>query len=417
MAGAPDVAIVGAGLSGLACARHLVDRGLTVKLYEAADAVGGRVRTDEVAGYRLDRGFQTILTSYPEAQRILDLEALDLRAFFPGALVRFNGRFRTVADPLRQPGSLLATAAAPVGSLLDKLRVLTLRRAVVGTTAAELWARPEITTQQALASRYGFSAAMRQRFFEPFLGGVFLDRELKTSSRAFEFYFRMFASGDTAVPAAGMQAIPEQLAAGLPPRSVQLNTRVRAATASSVTLETGEEVAARGVVLAVDGPELAYLAEGVQPPGSASTACLYFGAPEPPHDEAVLVLNGDAAGPVNHLVVMSNVAPPLAPAGSHLISASVVGNPAQTDEELERRVRDQMRDWYGAAVDQWHLLKIYRILHALPTQEPPALTPPEREARLASGVFVCGDHRTNASIDGALLSGRRAAEAVHAALR
>ncbi|MEM1044276.1 MAG: NAD(P)/FAD-dependent oxidoreductase [Bacteroidota bacterium] len=410
-----DVLIVGAGLAGLGCARELHRHGVSCKVIEASDGVGGRVRTDEVDGFLLDRGFQVMLTAYPEAQRVLDYDALDFRSFYDGALVRFDGRFHRIADPLREPLAAPATVFAPVGTLGDKLRTLRLRQAVRAPDLDALWARAEITTGAALRERYGFSEKMTRRFFEPFLGGILLDPDLGTSSRAFEFYFRMFSEGETAVPARGMQQIPEQLAAGLEDHTVQLNTRVQHAGPGSVTLETGAEVEARAVVVATDGPELAYLLDGFDPPASRSVVCLYYAAPEAPTEDPVLVLDGEGGGPVNNVAVMSNVSPHYAPPGQHLVSVSVIGNPTQSDAEVEMGVRAHLSRWYRGA-ESWRHLKTYRILHAQPEQAPPTLSPPERPAKLSHGLYLAGDHRTNASINGALVSGRRAAEAVLADL-
>ncbi len=411
-----DAVIVGAGLAGLCCARRLHEAGRSVLVLEAADAVGGRVRTDEVEGFLLDRGFQVLLTAYPEARRVLDYAALDLQALYPGALVRMDGAFHRVADPLRAPAAALPTAFGPVGTLADKLRVLRLRRSVTAPTLDALWAREEVPTREALRERYGFSGGMVQRFFEPFFGGIFLEEALATSSRAFEFYFRMFARGETAVPARGMQRIPEQIAAGLPEGSIRLNVPVRSVGPGAVVLRTGERVEAHAVVLATDAWALPALLDGtgveLEPPAPNGTVCLYYAAPEPPHADPVLVLNGDRTGVVNEVVVMSNVARRYAPPGQALVSISVVDVPALDDGEVERRARAQLRSWYGAAVAAWRHLRTYRIPHALPAQPPPALSPPRRSPRLVDGLFVCGDHRADASINGAMLSGRLAAEAV-----
>ena len=407
-----DVLIVGAGLAGLCCARELDRHGISFKVLEASDGIGGRVRTDEVDGFLLDRGFQVLLTAYPEARRVLDYEALRLRPFYDGALVRFDGAFHRVADPLRAPLAAPGTATSPVGTLADKLRVLRLRHGVRKPTLDDLWDRDAITTRQALSERYGFSDVMIQRFFEPFLGGILLDRDLGTSSRAFEFYFRMFTEGETVVPANGMQAIPDQLAASLPSHSIQLNTRVQHAGPGTLTFEDGNTHKARAIVVATDGPELAYVLDGFDPPASRSVLCLYYAAPEAPTDDPILVLDGEGTGPVNNLAVMSNVSAAYAPDDRALISVSVVGNPSQPDAEVERSVRTQLRRWYGDAVTDWQHLKSYRIVHAQPAQPPGALTPPERPARLSKGLYLAGDHRTNASINGAMRSGRRAAEAV-----
>lgn len=409
-----DVVVVGAGLAGLACARELHARGLDVTVLEASDGVGGRVRTDALDGFLLDRGFQVLLTAYPEARRVLDLPALGLHAFQPGALVRTGGGFGRVADPLRRPADLPATLAAPVGSLLDKLRIGLLRQQVRSGTLEELWERPETTTDEALRRR-GFSARMRSTFFRPFLGGVLLDEALGTSSRQFEFVLRMFSAGDSVLPAHGIGAIPEQLAGGLPPGTVALRRAVRAVAPDRVELTDGSEVRASAVVVATDGPAAAALLDEIEEPPSRGVACVYFAAERPPVDEPVLVLDGDRTGPVNNLCVPSVVAPGYAPAGAALVSASVL--PAHdAGTGLEDAVRAQLRGWFGAQVDAWRHLRTYRIPHAQPGQDPPALAHPRRPVRLHSGVYVCGDHRDNASIDGALVSGRRTAETVAADL-
>ena len=417
---AHDVAVVGAGLAGLCCARELTARGLDVTLLEASDGVGGRVRTDELDGFLLDRGFQVLLTAYEEAARVLDYGSLDLRAFTPGACVRVGGRFSQVSDPFRRPADLLATLASPVGSLADKARLGLLRRSVRSGPPQRVWERPETTTLAEL-QRLGFSARMIDRFFRPFLGGVLLDDALGTSSRQFAFVFRAFFEGDSVLPMTGIAAIPEQLAAGLPEGVVRLGTPVAAVgpaevAPNGVTLAGGERVAARAVVVAVDGPGAARLA-GVAAPASRGVLALYFAADRAPLDEPVLLLDGDHGGPVNNACVPSSVAPGYAPAGAALVSASVLATDDPGDDaRLVPAVRDQLRGWFGPQVDGWRHLRTYRIAHAQPAQPPPALTPPERDVRVRPGVYVCGDHRDNASINGAMASGRRAAEAVAADL-
>ncbi len=409
-----DVAIVGGGLAGLACARRLADAGVPCVVLEASDAVGGRVRTDTVDGFRIDRGFQVLLTAYPEANRVLDMGALDLRAFSPGALVRADGRWHRVADPLREPRHLAATLLADVGSLADKLRVLALRRRVRSGSLDALWARPETTTDALLRREIGFSDAMMARFFQPFLGGVMLDRALGASSRAAEFYLRMFTEGAAAVPNAGMQAIPEQLAAALPAGTVRLERRAERVEPDGVRLAGGDRVAARAVVVAVEAPEVPYLLPGTRVPEGKSTLYLAWAADEPPRPEPVLMLDGDGTGPVNNAQVMSAVAPGLAPDGQALVTATVIGHPTVPDADVERAARAQLSEWFGASVDGWRLLSTRRVLHALP--DLPSLDPPERAPQHPSGVWLAGDWRRNGSIDGALVSGRHTAEAVLRAL-
>ncbi|MBK9180680.1 MAG: FAD-dependent oxidoreductase [Acidimicrobiales bacterium] len=401
------VVIVGAGLAGLACARTLHGAGVSSVVLEAGDGVGGRVRTDHVDGFLLDRGFQVLLTAYPELARQLDVAALELRRFEPGALVWRDGSLHRVADPLRQPGHALATLRAPIGSLADKARVGWLRQQLRRGPAADLLRRPETTTADALRRR-GFSPAIIERFFRPLVGGIQLDPSLATSSRMFDVIFRTLSDGDAAVPAAGMGAIPAQLAGVLPAGSVHLGTRVEALDGTAAVLAGGRRVDADALVVAVEGPEAARLL-GLPAVGSKPASCVYFAADaaDAPVHEPVLVLDGASSGPVANLAVLSAVAPAYAPAGKALVAAACPGTLAA---DLEDEARRQLRGWFGAPVERWELLRTYRIPHGQPDQRPPLH--PRQRVRLGGRRYVCGDHRDTASIQGALFSGRRTAEAL-----
>ena len=411
----PDVLVVGAGLAGLACALRLREGGADVRVLEASDGVGGRVRTDVVDGFRLDRGFQVLLTAYPETRRVLDYPTLDLKRFLPGALVRRSGRFHELSDPWREPARAWRTLTAGVGSFADRFRMARLRCRARSGSLEELLRRPESSALERLRAE-GFSSEMIDAFFAPFFGGILLDRSLSASSRMLEFVFRMLAEGDVAVPAEGMGAIPEQLASRLAKGTLRLGAPVASAGPRAVRLASGEQIAAEAVVVATEGPEAARLL-GLPAPGSRRVTCLYFAAERAPIQEPILVLDGDGGGPVNNLCFPSRVALSCAPAGATLVSASVVGTGAEEagDAALETAVRAQMEAWFGGEVRRWRHLRTYRIHHAQLDQSPGVLEPAARPVRLESGLFVCGDHRDTASIQGAMLSGRRAAEAVLAA--
>ncbi|HSG79299.1 MAG TPA: NAD(P)/FAD-dependent oxidoreductase [Acidimicrobiia bacterium] len=405
----PDVVVVGAGLAGLSCARELNRRGFEVSVLEASDGVGGRVRTDRVDGFQMDRGFQVYLTAYPEGRAALDHEALDLRPFEPGALIWYDGRLHRVADPFRKPGALWSTLRAPVGSPFDKLRVARLRSALRKAEPSELIeADDDRTTIEALRELH-FSDRMIDRFFRPLFAGITLDRSLDTSAKVFRFVFAMLSSGDAAVPAAGMGAIPQQLADGLPDGTVRLGATVERVDGGHVGVAGGPEVTARAVVVATEGPAAAALT-GIDEPASRGVTGLYFAADEAPIADPVLMLDGENKGPMNNVAVMSNVAPEYAPGGRALVAVQALG----TGGGAVSLAREELRRWFGLRVDEWELVGEYRIHHAQPDQRPPF--PGARPARLRDGVYVAGDHRTSASINGALRSGRRAAEAVAADL-
>jgi phytoene dehydrogenase-like protein len=406
-----SVIIVGAGLAGLCCARVLHKAGIPFLIIEASDGVGGRMHTDRVEGFLLDRGFQVFQTAYPEARRVLDYQALDLKPFYPGALVYYGGRLHRVGDPLRQPQHFLATVLSPIGTLADKLRVARLRRRVSQGSLEDLFRRPETSTLAALKAQ-GFSDLMIESFFRPFFSTVFFDRELASSSRMFEFVFRMLAAGDTALPAGGMGAIPAQLASGLPDGSIRTSAPVSRVEKGKVVLASGEEIPARAVVLAADGSETARLLGEAEPFATVECCCLYFFADKPPVAEPIVVLDGGNIGPVSNLAVLSNVAPTYAPPGSALIQATVVGNPRIADHDLEAQSRAQLTNWFGPEVGGWRLLRIYRITRALPDQTPPTPDPLSQPVQVSPWLFGCGEYQSLSSIHWAMVSGRRAGEAV-----
>jgi protoporphyrinogen oxidase len=403
-----QVAIVGAGLSGLSCALRLQQAGIDFRIFEAGDGVGGRVRTDEIDGFRLDRGFQVLLDAYPECRRLLDYDELDLKSFIPGAKVWVEARLHTVADPLRAPLHMIETLNSPVGSLLDKLRVLSLRNRAMKGTLAELFRARETTALKAL-QELGFSSQMIEAFFAPWLGGIFLGRDLGVSSRMLDFVMRMMATGATSVPALGMGEIPRQLASQLKdPEAIRLRASVRSVTSGRVELYDGEVVEADRVVIATEAPAAAQiLGKPELAVEERGVVCYYYAMEDAAVDGPWLILDGDRSGPVNNLAFMSQVSRSYAPEGRELAAVTVLGTGGRNDTATRKAAERQLRRWFGGAAEEWELIATYRIPHAQPAQ-----LPGFREARRGPmealpGVIVCGDYRETASINGALRSGRQ----------
>lgn len=406
------VIVVGAGLSGLAAARHLTQHGVEVTVLEGSDGLGGRVRTDLVDGYRLDRGFQLYNPAYPEGARVLDHEALDLKAFVAGAriVVDHAGRRRVlrVADPIRQPSWAVPSLLARVGSpwSLARFGAYAASRAV--RSVPSLLRDPDVTTEEALR-RAGADEALLETVLRPFLSGVFLESELSTSRRFLDVVLKSFVRGTPAVPALGMQRIPEQLGAGL---DVRLGHRVAAVSPRSVQVVDGDAHTADAVIVATDPTAAADLLPGLRAPAAHAVTTWYYRPDCAPGDladgEAVLVLDGARRGPLVNTVVLTHAAPDYAPAGNALVAASALGareNPAQ-----DAAVREHLGWLYGLPTAGWELIGGYSIPYALPAMEVPFEL--QRPVRLEQGLYVAGDHRDTSSIQGALVSGRRAARAV-----
>lgn len=402
--------IIGAGMAGLACARTLAAAGVGVRVLEASDGVGGRVRTDVVDGFILDRGFQILLTAYPELQRWFNLDQLDLRRFHPGATIWNGKRFTNIGDPLRRPLDLPSTALSPVGSLADKLRLLKLIASVRRGSVPDLLRRPDMSTAQKLAAA-GFSQRFIDQFFTPLFCGIQLDPQLEVSSRRFEVILRMLAVGASAVPATGMGTLSTLIAKDLPDDAVQLNSPVHHIDGTTVSLENGDSVTADRLVVATQGPTASRLL-GLPDPGSRPVAAIWFDASSDPVHGKRILLDGANSGPVKNLAVLSDVAPTYAPPNRNLCVAAVPG-PSALSPSLETDARTQLRTW-NLGADSWQVIRIDVIPHGQPLQLPPL--DPRRSVRLGERRYVCGDHRDTASLQGALFSGRRAAAAILADL-
>ena len=433
------VVIIGAGLAGLSCAVDLCKSGRNVTILEASDRVGGRVRTDVVDGFTLDHGFQVLLTAYPACQQLLDYDSLRLRKFEPGAMIRQRGNFHVLGDPWRRPSDAIGTLRNPVGTLGDKLKIAKVRRSARQGSLHDLYERTDQPTIDYLR-QVGFSESMIQGFFEPFIGGVFIDETLSVSSRMFEFVFRFFAEGDVVVPADGMAAIPRQLAEQLPRGTLQLRQSVTGIEGKTVRLSSGESVEAETIVVATESDAAARLL-GIKSLKTQwnSTTNLYYAIEDGVKNVSssigrskMLMLRGDETGPVQTATIISNVAPEYASGEQALLSVSTSvsdrdvssqgisdkGDASDDTDALDQAVRKQLSDWLGDAAKLRHLAS-YRVPYGLPLRP---LDPVIRSIRVSdyldtatnstNSIFLCGDHLETPSIQGAMNSGLRVSQAI-----
>ncbi|MBY8339471.1 FAD-dependent oxidoreductase [Streptomyces spinosirectus] len=400
----PDALVIGAGAAGLACAHDLLAAGLDVQVVEASDAVGGRMRSDRVGEFVVDRGFQVFNTSYPQVRRRLLLRRLGLRAFTPGFLVHTEeGRVR-FSDPTRRPRSLPDLLPGRLAGPRD-LAALGLLSARDMLAPVRLVKRSQDRTTRTALADAGFSEGFVERFFRPFLSGVFLEDGLETSSRFFHLVWRSMLRGTLCLPTAGIGAVPAALAAPLPTGAVRFETPVTALTDDGAVTADGTELPARTVVVATGPGPAPGLLPGLELPAYRTVTTYYHVAPRSPLGEPTLLV--DERRRFLNTCVLSDVVPQLAPRGSALVATSVLGTDG---EQREGAVREAVAEAYGTDTAGWDLLTTRTVPDALPAMPPPL--PLSRTTRMARGRYVCGDHRATGSVQGALASGARAAREV-----
>lgn len=394
------VIIVGAGLAGLTCARHLCRAGIPVQIFEKDDRVGGRLKTEVKDGFRLDHGLQVYFEAYPAGRAELDYPGLDFRAYPSGALIRFNGEFHSI-----DRSNPIGTALDSLLSLHDKLLVFEFTRDCLGMSLPEIWRTGDKSAQLGLR-QYGFSPDFLDRFVRPFFGGIFMDRSLSVSWRMFLFVWKMLAEGRSVVPAMGIAAIPEQIADDLPEGTIRFNTKVQSFEKGEIELASGERIKSKHVVFATEAPEAARLTGLHTPEGSVGQTCLYFEVPEIPLDAHAIILTAEP-GLVQMITPTSNVIPESAPPGKHLLSVTVLGQSELSDSDLAAMVLDEISAWFP--VTGWRLLSVFRLPYCQFSQPPgfsdhlPGNTPGR------NGVYFAGEFTRNSSINGAFESGRMCA--------
>ena len=400
------ITIIGAGIAGLTCAKYLKDKGIEAMILESSNAVGGRVRTDDVEGFRLDRGFQVLLTSYPEAKKILDYDALKFYELPSGARIRRRNDFFVMPNPLKNFLTAPQALFSPVGSLFDKAKVLQLNFETSNANEPDESSKKPAGTTMEFLKNFGYSDAIIEQFFQPFFGGVFLERDLHTNAALFKFLYDQFGKGEVVVPADGMQAIPEQIAAHLSPEQIRLNTPIQKIDGTTIHLENGETVEAEKIVIATDANAAAKLLGETSQVKFNGTTCLYFASEQSLKfsGEPYLIINSNTDEIINHVLDASAVAPSYAPTGKTLISVNIIGDKEFAVEEITA----ELSDWFGGSYD-WRHLKTYKIPDALPQffENQPAA---KNNLKISENLYRCGDYAAYPSLNAAMKTGRVVAE-------
>ncbi|OAQ41914.1 hypothetical protein A5893_02000 [Pedobacter psychrophilus] len=404
------VTIIGAGISGLTAAKLLNENGFDVLILEASDHIGGRVNTVNKNGYLLDRGFQVLLGNYPLAKELLNYKDLNLKAFDPGAKILYQKKIYDVLDPIKKPLSLFMTLISPIGSYTDKLIMFKLKINLKFKSIERIFEEEEQTTMSYLL-KLGFSDKMINRFFIPFLGGIFLEKELTTSSRMFNFVFKMFGEGDALIPADGMQEIPKQLAKGLSSSQIVYDSFVIEIQDNKIICKNGTEYFSDYIIIASDEINLPKpFDKKVKKYQSVND--YFFTSYKLPFKEPIIALNANDNAFVNNMAIMDNISKNYVPNGKHLISISIVKDVSNlSEEDIVRRIKDEMSEWFD--VNDWEFLESFQINYALPNQLNVKNDLSDLDIIQHNNIFNCGDYLTNGSINAAMYSGKRVFEIIN----
>lgn len=399
--------IIGGGISGLTAAYYLHQAGLSYEIIESSDRVGGRIKTDSENGYLMDRGFQVFLTAYPEAKQVLDYKALDLQSFDPGALLlRKEGKIDYIGDPMRQVSSLIPTVTTSAASIADKFKILSTKSKLTSKSIADIFRSEEITTIDLLKNEYRFSDKIINQFLRPFYSGIFLENDLTTSRRMFDFVFKMFSEGEATVPAKGMEEIPKQIASHLDQSKIYLNTKAIDVKGNIIHLQNGETKLADHIIIATEAIGLSNkFAKTNQK--YRSTTNLYFASDKQPFKKNSIALNGNPKALVNNLVCMSKNSNLYAKDGE-LISVSLKEGIVYDNATIASQVKSELSQWIPSAKN-WNHLSTYRIKYALPDQ---TNINNANIIEVTNKMTIIGDHVMNGSINAAMKSGRLGAERV-----
>jgi len=400
----PSIHIIGGGISGLIAARVLEEHGLSATIIEATDRLGGRVKTDVVDGYSLDHGFQVLLTAYPAAKKYLDFDALELQEFLPGSAIFKNGKQKIIGDPLRNLSLLLPTLFSGIGTVNDKLKILALNKRLKKKSIQNIFAEKEQTTRVYLEN-IGFSEAIITNFFTPFFSGIFLENKLDTSSRMFEFVYKMFGEGNAALPKDGIQAIPKQLFEKLKSTTCVFNTKVKSVENGSIKLESGETLKSNFTIIAT---QASGLISNLKNQATLWKSCntLYFEVAKREIKKPLIGLIAMHNALINNIFYHTSLQTS-ATATKELLSVTVIDRQKLTNKQLVTEVQKELKELCN--IDSCTFIKQYNIPMALPNLQDIQYEMLPSETRLTETIFLAGDTQLNGSLNAAMIAGERAA--------
>ena len=404
--------IVGAGVSGLVAAQVLENQGYQPVILEASDRAGGRVKTDIKNGFQLDHGFQVLLSSYPAAQKYLNFKALKLQELKPGAVIFNNGKQQIIGDPLRDISTLFSTLFSGIGTLSDKFKIFQLNLKLKNKSIEAIFSSDEISTKVYL-QEFGFSSQIITQFFTPFFKGIFLENELTTSSRMFEFVFKMFGEGLAVLPKGGIEEISKQLVSNLKHTTFQYNTQVSSVSNEEIVLHTGEKLVSTATIIATDASKLVRDAPSKNLIWK-SCQTLYFTANKRVIEKPMIGLVSKKDSLINNIFYHTSVATN-SNNTEELLSVTVVKEHQFSEKQLIAAVTKQLKE--ECTIDHLTFLAVYHIEKALPDLKDIKYEVSPSESQLSSGIFLAGDIQLNGSLNAAMIAGEKAALQVITSLK
>jgi len=400
--------IIGGGMAGLAAATTLMHNGHTFQLIEQDIKLGGRVQTSHVDGHLIDHGFQVYLPGYEEGKHFFDYNTLQLKHFAPGAMVLYDqGYYDAIGDPLRRPFTVFNTLLSKVGSFADKQRLLKLKNKSIEYINEPFSVDTSMSTYDFLV-KFGFKQEMIHNFFIPFFSGVFFEQKLETSSAMFLYLYHKFATSLASIPALGMGQLSEQLAAALPDSNIHLGEPVISINQKSVQVASGKIYIGDNIILTANSEKLTPKMAAVPDTKFNASHTIYFEADEAPYRRKLIGIVARKNAIVNNVAIMSNVSKAYAPSGKHQIAVSIFGT--EFNKDIETRIKKECSAWFGNQTSQWRVIQQQLIKKALPKQMKVRFKFSREECQIGERLFCAGDFMLNSSINGALKSGRLAAE-------
>ncbi|NUM30950.1 MAG: FAD-dependent oxidoreductase [Bacteroidetes bacterium] len=412
--GNKKVVIIGAGIAGLSAGTYLKKTGkYDILFIEASNKPGGRIKTENIDNFILDNGLHLFFTANPYLLELLDIDKLNLKYFESGAIIMKNHSYRKIYDPLQHPKHLLKSIFSSICTLGDKIKIIKRRAELKSISFDKVFEKYEVKTSSILKKRK-FSSLIIKNIFQPVFSQLFMENELTTSRRMFEFYLKLMADGKMAIPAKGTEEIPKQLASNFEKENFIFNTKAVEINENIVTLDNGEKIQADAFLIATEQNGFYSKIKNTEINNNQrGVTCFYFSANKRPYKEKLICFNANNPKLVSSMIVLTNISHHFAPHNKVLIAVNINGVSTIDENDLETEIKDEISKVFGSQVYDWQKIKSYKINNAIPNQDFVLGKRQASEIKISDNIYVCGDHLINSSLYGAMRSAKVAIEMLH----